>query len=71
MGQVTWEAVRRIAREAVYSTTISRSAVEFEWPECHKAKCQGQHGSADDAFHIMASQIAENVETAFLMEEHK
>lgn len=51
---------------AIYATTVSRSAVEFAWPECNRAKCQHQHGDPDDAFRMMISRVAESVHTELL-----
>ena len=36
---------------------VSRSAVEFEWPECHKPKCQVPHGRPDIAMSYMKRAI--------------
>ena len=65
-----WQAIREVAVNAVYEATVSRSAIEFEWPECHRAKCQHQHGDPDEAFRIMVHRIAEQVQTQLLLLEH-
>ena len=36
---------------------VSREAVSFEWPECHKPKCQASHGSPDTAMLYMKLAI--------------
>nr|WP_278101182.1 hypothetical protein [Microbacterium proteolyticum] len=41
---------------------ISREAVEFEWPECHKPKCQGSHGMPDVAMSYMKRAIMAEIE---------
>lgn len=46
---------------AVDGAGVSREAVEFEWPECHKPKCQHRHGSPDIAMGYMKHQIIEAV----------
>lgn len=46
---------------AVDGAGVSREAVEFEWPECHKPKCQHRHGSPDVAMGHMKHQIIEAV----------
>lgn len=46
---------------AVDEAGVSRAAVEGEWPECHKPRCQGHHGSPDVAMSYMKHQIIEAV----------
>lgn len=41
---------------------VSREAVEFEWPECHKAKCNARHGSPDTAMLYMKLAIMAEIE---------
>lgn len=41
---------------------VSREAVEFEWPECHKPKCQGSHGLPDVAMSYMKRAIMAEIE---------
>lgn len=48
-------------RHAIYSTSVSREAVEFDWPECHKPKCQARHADPDHAFSTMLHQIDKSV----------
>lgn len=52
--------IRRIVA-AVDAAGVSREAVEFEWPECHKPKCQHRHGDPDAAMGHMKHQIIEAV----------
>lgn len=51
------EALIRRFEAAVSDASVSRSAVEFDWPECHKVRCQHRHGSVDSAFGTMKIQI--------------
>jgi hypothetical protein len=51
------EALIRRIEAAISAAGVSRSAVEFDWPECHKAKCSGRHGNVDSAFTTMKIQI--------------
>lgn len=41
---------------------VSREAVEFEWPECHKPKCQSSHGLPDVAMSYMKRAIMAEIE---------
>jgi len=43
---------------AVYAAGVAREAIEFEWPECHKDKCQARHGSPDAAFGHMKAALS-------------
>ena len=52
--------VRRIVA-AVVDAGVSRAVVDFEWPKCHKAKCQGRHGSPDAAMGHMKHVIIDAV----------
>lgn len=52
--------------QAVYATTVSRSAIDATWPECHRKNCQHQHASPDEAFGIFAKQIADSIRTELL-----
>ncbi len=45
----------------VLAAGVSRAAVEFEWPECHKNRCQGKHGSVDAALGIMKHSIVDAI----------
>lgn len=63
----TWARVEK----AIYATTVSRSAIDFEWPECHRKGCPGRHGDPDEAFRIFARQIADSVRRALTSEESR
>lgn len=52
--------VRRI-EAAIGNAGVSRAAVEFDWPECHRKNCQGRHGSPDSAFATMKIQVMQAV----------
>lgn len=41
---------------------VSREAVEFEWPECHKPKCNARHGSPDTAMLYMKLAIMAEID---------
>lgn len=62
------EPLRRRIRAAALTATVSRSAVDFEWPECHAKKCQHRHGSADQALSIMAHAITEAIDNELRFE---
>jgi hypothetical protein len=51
------EALIRRIEAAVAVASVQRSAVEFDWPECHKRGCQGRHGDVDSAFGTMKIQV--------------
>ena len=55
------EALIRRIEAAIASATVRRSAVEFDWPECHRKGCAGRHGSVDSAFATMKSQVMQAV----------
>ncbi|WP_371031251.1 hypothetical protein [Pseudoclavibacter sp. JSM 162008] len=65
--EVPIELRRRIIA-AVYAAGASREAVEFEWPECHTARCSLGHPGPDAAFGIMKHQIAAYVENELRFE---
>jgi hypothetical protein len=49
-------------KAAIYAASVSRSAVEFMWPECHKPRCNSHHhDSPDEAFGLMTDRIADSV----------
>lgn len=48
-------------RQAIYATTISREAVEFEWPDCHRKNCGHRHGNPNEAFRHIIDKVAETV----------
>jgi hypothetical protein len=51
------EALIRRIEAAVSDAKVSRSAVEFDWPECHAKRCNGRHGDVDAAFGTMKIQV--------------
>ena len=51
------EALIRRIEAAVSDAKVSRSAVEFDWPECHRKGCVGRHGDVDSAFGTMKIQV--------------
>lgn len=60
-GRDVEDALMARITAAVASAGVSREAVEFEWPECHKARCSGRHGDPDTAMGHMKHQIIEAV----------
>lgn len=52
--------VRRI-EAAIGNAGVSRVAVEFDWPECHRKNCPHRHGSPDSAFATMKIQVMQEV----------
>ena len=56
-GREVDEALIRRIEAAVSAASVSRSAVEFDWPECHRKGCQGRHGNVDSAFGTMKIQV--------------
>lgn len=62
------EALIRRIEVTIGAATVSRSAVEFEWPECHRKGCQGRHGSVDQAFGIMKRKIMDEVRSELMCE---
>lgn len=62
------EALIRRIEASVSNAAARRSAVEFDWPECHKPKCQHRHGNVDSAFTTMKSQIIEAVRSELQFE---
>lgn len=65
--EVTGPLVRRIGA-AVADAAVSRAAVDFDWPECHRKKCPHLHGNIDSAFTSMKLQIIESVRSELLAE---
>lgn len=59
--------IRRI-EAAISAAAVSRSAVEFDWPECHRKGCQGRHGDVDSAFGTMKIQIMRAVRSELMHE---
>lgn len=62
-----WPVVER----AIFNTRLRRSAIDFEWPECHRAKCRREHSDPDWVFSIFAERVAESVSTALTLESLK
>lgn len=62
------EALIRRIEAAISAAAVSRSAVEFDWPECHRKGCQGRHGSVDSAFGTMKIQIMRAVRSELMHE---
>lgn len=52
--------IRRIDA-AIGSAGVSREAVEFDWPQCHRKNCPHRHGRPDAAFMTMKIQIMDAV----------
>lgn len=68
MSREVDEALIRRIEATIGAATVSRSAVEFEWPECHRKGCAGRHGSVDQAFGIMKHRIMEDLRTELMCE---
>lgn len=68
MSRAVDEALIRRIEAAVSVASVSRSAVEFEWPECHRKGCAGRHGSVDSAFSIMKIQVMRAVRSELMHE---
>lgn len=62
------DAVIRRIEAAISDAGVSRSAVEFDWPECHRKGCQGRHGDVDAAFTTMKIQIMRGVRSELMHE---
>jgi hypothetical protein len=62
------EALIRRIEATIGAAAVSRSAVEFEWPECHRKGCQGRHGNVDQAFGIMKHKIMDEVRSELMCE---
>lgn len=56
------DVLQRRVVAAIVAADVNRFEVEFEWPECHKPKCQGRHRSPDQAFALMKDRIIEAVQ---------
>ncbi|WP_394253659.1 hypothetical protein [Arthrobacter pityocampae] len=52
--------IRRI-EAAISDAGVARSAVQSEWPECHRKGCQNRHPSVDSAFTTMKIQVMQAV----------
>lgn len=62
------EALIRRIEATVSDASVSRSAVEFDWPECHRKGCQHRHGNIDSAFSTMKIQIMRAVRSELMHE---
>lgn len=62
------EALIRRIEASISAAAVSRSAMEEDWPECHKAKCQHRHGNVDSAFSTMKLQIMRAVRSELMFE---
>lgn len=60
-GRAIDEALIRRIEAAVSAASVRRSAVDFDWPECHRKGCQHRHGNVDSAFGTMKSQVMQAV----------
>lgn len=68
MSRTVDEALIRRIEAAVSDASVSRSAVDFEWPECHRKGCQHRHGNVDSAFGIMKIQVMRAIRSELLHE---
>ena len=59
--------IRRI-EAAIFDASVSRSAIEFDWPECHRKGCQHRHGSVDSAFGTMKGQVVRAIRSELMHE---
>jgi hypothetical protein len=62
------EALIRRVEVAISAASVRRSAVEFDWPECHRKGCSGRHGDVDSAFGTMKSRIMQAVRSELMHE---
>jgi hypothetical protein len=62
------EALIRRIEAAVSAASVRRSAVDFDWPECHRKGCQGRHGSVDSAFGTMKAAVMQAVRSELMHE---
>lgn len=56
------DVIQRRVIAAIVAADVNRFEVEFEWPECHKPRCQGSHGRPESAFALMKHRIIEAVQ---------
>ena len=68
MNREVDEALIRRIEAAISAATVRRSAVEFDWPECHKPKCQHRHGNVDSAYGTMKLSIMDAVRSELMAE---
>ena len=62
------EALIRRIEAAISAAAVRRSAVEFDWPECHAKRCSHRHGDVDEAFGTMKTQIMQAVRSELMHE---
>ena len=68
MSREVDEALIRRIEAAVAAAAVRRSAVEFDWPECHKPKCPHRHGNVDQAFGTMKHRVMDEVRSELMHE---
>lgn len=68
MSRTVDEPLIRRIEAAIANASVRRSAVEFDWPECHAKRCAGRHGSVDSAFSTMKSQVMDAVRSELMHE---
>ncbi len=56
------QPLRRRIQAAAFAASVNRFEVEFEWPECHKPRCQHRHGEPELAFGLMQHAVIESIE---------
>jgi hypothetical protein len=67
-SRVIDEALIRRIEAAISAASVSRSAVEFDWPDCHRKGCQHRHGNVDSAFSTMKIQVMQAVRSELMHE---
>ncbi|OHU47245.1 hypothetical protein BKG82_26690 [Mycobacteroides chelonae] len=48
-------------RQAIYATAVSRAAVEWRFPRCHKKNCGDDHGDVDFVVQMVLDSAADAV----------
>lgn len=67
MNSIDEKLIRRV-EAAIAAATVSRSAVDFDWPECHAKRCSSRHGDVDLAFGTMKHNIMQAVRGELMCE---
>lgn len=62
------EALIRRIEAAISAASVRRSAVEFDWPECHAKRCSHRHGDVDSAFGTMKHSIMQAIRGELMTE---
>lgn len=62
------EALIRRVEAAISVAAVRRSAVTFDWPECHRKGCAGRHGDVDQAFGTMKAAVMQAVRSELMHE---